>query len=290
MCDYILDDPNGEVKCGKRCLNGRCAAHLTFNGVKAFPVAVSHIIGRRKSMEDEYVINRNSSYDIYAVFDGHGGKQASAFAEEYFRTFLLDTILPDIKKMAQRFHEIILGIHHQAPEDGSGTTASLIVMYKKIRKMIVINIGDSRIMVVRRGTVKATLKASSKATSEIITKDHNIKSHKQDVNDIVKNGGKIVKKYLTNSTDNSGVNLTRTIGDHQFPDLIRMPEITIVDYSDLDYILISCDGLWEETTEDTIREIILESKSPNDACKKLVKRAYDDGSGDNITAMVIKLT
>jgi serine/threonine protein phosphatase PrpC len=285
MCDYIIDGPNGPngasddvKKCGKRCLNGRCAAHLSSGGVKAFPVAVSHIIGRRKSMEDEYVINRNDMYDIYAVFDGHGGKQASAFAEEYFRTFLLNTILPDIKKMAKRFHEIILGIHHQTPEDGSGTTASLIVMYKKIHKMIVINIGDSRIMVIRKGT------------SEIITKDHNIKSHKQDVDDIVKNGGKIVKKYLTNSTDNSGVNLTRTIGDHQFPDLIRMPEITIVDYSDLDYILISCDGLWEETSEDTVREIILSSKSPSDACKKLVKRAYDDGSGDNITAMVIKLT
>lgn len=271
-CDFFH---RGE-KCSRKSEVGVCGYHKKHRHI----VSVHETIGRRETMEDKYTINRNSEYELYAVFDGHGGIQASTFCKEYFDDFDLDAIDPDIDEMAKTFHEIILGLHglSKGKVKESGTTASIVLLYKKKKEMIVVNIGDSRVMVIGNDW------------SKIITKDHNINSNKRDLSKIIEKGGKVSEgknKYLM--SQKGGVNLTRTIGDHDFKELIRLPEISIVDLTEVRTIMISCDGMWEETKEDMIRKIILEGKNLPSTCKKLVEQAYNDGSEDNITVMLIGL-
>lgn len=268
-CDYKLS--NKVCKAKTDC--GVCKKHIQH---RPNLVSVCETIGRRESMEDQYVINRNDKYEIYGVFDGHGGPEASKFVKDYFQDFNLDKI-ERIEKMAKTFHEIILGLHHLSVGNvkNSGTTASIVVIYKKLNKMIAINIGDSRIMIF------------GETQSKIITKDHNVGCNRKDVKKISSKGGIIEDNYLMG--DKGSVNLTRTIGDHEFNELIRLPEICIVDIVPVKKILISCDGLWEETSKQKIDNIVNKGLPPAETCKKLVDQAYSDGSGDNITVMVIYL-
>jgi len=276
-CDYKSLDK----KCSKKSNVGICSKHKSFRN----EVSVCEFIGRREAMEDKYVINRNDEYELYGVFDGHGGKQASQFCKEYFDDFNLENIDKNINKMAVTFHEIILGLHSlsKGKVKESGTTASIILIYKLLKKMIIVNIGDSRIM--------ALGQSDDVYWSKVLTKDHNINTNKKDLKNIIEKGGKISdgeSKYLMGKS--GGVNLTRTIGDHDFKQLIRLPEIFIADLTCVEKILISCDGLWEETNEDKIREIIFKNKDLKKTCKELVTTAYKDGSEDNITVMLINLT
>jgi len=281
-CDY----KNLEKKCTRKSNVGVCGSHKKYRN----EVSVCDFIGRRKTMEDSYVINRNDEYELYGVFDGHGGKEASEFCREYFSDFDLESIDKNINKMAELFHQIILGLHSlsKGKVKESGTTASIILVYKLLNKMIVVNIGDSRVMALGQDDGG---KDPDGVWSKIITKDHNINTNKKDLKSILEKGGKISEgenKYLMSKY--GGVNLTRTIGDHDFKQLIRLPEIFIVDTKYIEKILISCDGLWEETNEEQIRNIIFKNKDLKKACKELVNTAYDDGSEDNITVMLINFT
>ena len=273
-CDVVLTSGK---RCGKKSMVGVCGKHLN---ERPNLVSVHDTIGRRPTMEDKYVINRNDDYEIYGVFDGHGGPEASSFVEKYFSEFRLSEILP-IDQMAETFHEIIYGLHHMTigKVKDSGTTASVVLIYKKLKKMIVINIGDSRVMVVG--------KKRNKKWSRVITKDHNVGSNKADVKKIKSSGGKVKDSRLLG--EYGSVNLTRTIGDHDFSELIRLPEISIVDLKQISAILITCDGMWEETGEEIILENIDLESTPHSICQTLVQKALDDGSEDNITVMMVLL-
>lgn len=239
---------------------------------------VSETIGRRDKMEDRYVVKNSDLYSLYGVFDGHGGDKASEFVKTYFEGYRLNKVYPDIVAEAKRFKEIILGIHElsNGQVGMSGTTLSLILIYKKLKKMIVVNVGDSRTMVL------------SGNEGLIITEDHNVNTNRRDVLEIQKRGGQIVDGYV-HRKQQGGVNLTRAIGDHEFPELIRHPDIYIVDLDTITHIVLSCDGMWEKTTLESVTKIVSSKLGPKAMSKRLVEKAFADGSGDNITAMVIKL-
>ncbi|MBN1660958.1 MAG: serine/threonine-protein phosphatase [Anaerolineae bacterium] len=60
-------------------------------------------------------------------------------------------------------------------------------------------------------------------------------------------------------------------------------------YSELlpgDYVLMCCDGLWGHVADDEMAHIVTSASGPEEACRQLVARAKEQGSDDNISAIV----
>jgi len=54
-------------------------------------------------------------------------------------------------------------------------------------------------------------------------------------------------------------------------------------------ILLCSDGLWEMVRDDRLRHVLLQQKSPQEACDVLVKHANDSGGVDNISIIIAKI-
>jgi len=50
---------------------------------------------------------------------------------------------------------------------------------------------------------------------------------------------------------------------------------------------LACDGLWDVVDDSAAVEIVLDSKTPEEAAKRLVTTALQYLSGDNISVIVI---
>jgi len=53
--------------------------------------------------------------------------------------------------------------------------------------------------------------------------------------------------------------------------------------------LICSDGLWGLVPDEKLKEIVLESPTPQSACDKLVALANAKGGTDNITVIILKI-
>lgn len=93
---------------------------MDLNGYKKLPYAVSSMQGWRKTMEDSHIAmpNLETSYDVptgtclYAVFDGHGGKEVALFCAKYFVPTLFD--LESFK--ARAYREALVEAFHKIDE------------------------------------------------------------------------------------------------------------------------------------------------------------------------------
>ena len=69
---------------------------------------------------------------------------------------------------------------------------------------------------------------------------------------------------------------------------IRRWEVT----DDDEFLILACDGVWDVYTHqqavDLVREELATSGSPEAAARKLVTEAEENGSVDNITAIVVQ--
>ncbi|XP_063726050.1 protein phosphatase 1F-like [Symsagittifera roscoffensis] len=71
-------------------------------------VHVKSVQGRRKTMEDRYLVLNNFQPNIFniecivAVFDGHGGSDASQFCQDNFQTFFMRALLQQQQQQSQR--------------------------------------------------------------------------------------------------------------------------------------------------------------------------------------------
>jgi len=53
------------------------------------------------------------------------------------------------------------------------------------------------------------------------------------------------------------------------------------------YVLVCCDGLVNEVGDEEIRETVLGSRDPQEACDRLVNLANKNGGRDNISVIVV---
>jgi len=69
------------------------------------------------------------------------------------------------------------------------------------------------------------------------------------------------------------------------------PDMETFSYETGDWLVLACDGLWDQLTYDNVAEILSnESDASFTPAQRLVRAAKDQGSGDNITAIVVRLT
>lgn len=242
--------------------------------------------GKRATMEDRYTIQRNvaGKFDFFGVYDGHGGDRAAEFVannlhlniaastEDDYEDTIKDGVATTEKKLLAKA---------QANDWIDGTCAIFALLENN--NLYVANIGDSR----------AVLSRNKQALA--LSEDQ--KPDRDDEKDRIEAAGGKIKKWGVWRTPDS-LAVSRALGDYQHKQnnyVIATPEITTTRLqSDDEFLILACDGVWDVMTNQEAVNIVAQSlaqgSNPTKAAKTLTQTAYDTGSTDNISALVVILT
>jgi serine/threonine protein phosphatase PrpC len=254
-------------------------------------------------MEDSHFVSlsqteeQKSKFDaFFGVYDGHGGRRAADYvSENVYKSFL--EILGVETPVENALHQSLLDIESRflklATQDHlpDGTTVAIAVIQGN--NLIVANIGDSEI-VLCRGTKAIPL-----------TILHNPQKNPDEKERIVSSGGRLYHDRLAHPVLNPAffnIAVSRSIGDIFFkhsdyvkdkePLLIPEPSVAkcILTPEDL-FLVLACDGLFDVMSYQEIMDYILEKEKEgmNEIAKGLIDLAYERGSSDNITVLVVDL-
>ena len=253
--------------------------------------------GLRPQNEDTEVIIINfdrketnmNNINLFAIFDGHGGKLVSNSLKENLPKFFIDKRVeyPLSKRYVVNVYDYIqkyLSKYEFSKHMGS---TGLVVIHFKTNEgefLNVINNGDCRCILCRDNFAMP------------LSKDHKPNWPEEKIR-IAKLGGKITFDGFDWRIKDLSV--SRAFGDtdatpfvtHR-PDLFRFK----LDKNDK-FIIMACDGLWDVmSSQDAINYIIINCYDENlkirinkniNIAKKLAELAIAKGSGDNVSIIVI---
>jgi serine/threonine protein phosphatase PrpC len=219
--------------------------------------------GRRENNEDAFVAAPELGF--FAVADGMGGYEGGEVASQtaletllaYFERLGDDLDLDredavDQMRMAIRMADREVGRRAIGELSEMGTTVACMVV--RGDQAIIAHVGDSRIYRLRDGELQS------------LTRDHSLVAE--------------MEAAGLGAATHLGHIITQCLG--QGPS--ARPDIAIVTVMPGDRFLLSSDGLHDVLTPD---EIASELARPRDAAEALVEAAYNLGSYDNITALVV---
>jgi len=174
-----------------------------------------------------------------------------------------------------------------------GTTA--LVAFIVRNKLYIGSVGDS----------EGVLCRDNKAVA--LNQPHNPAKNPSEITRVHKAGGRVVDQRVAHPALNPNIfsiAVSRAIGDIMF----KAPQFTNnqcsgliadVDVAEFDliekdqFMILACDGLWDVMTHqeavDFVLKCLKEEDDPDRVSKKLVDKAFQKGSMDNITALVCAL-
>ena len=279
--------------------------------------------GNTKTNQDSYLvltkINNLTNFNVFAVFDGHGpdGHLISQFLVKYFTDFFHNN--QEIKKCQRELEVFNLLLHSnykilrnaitlseekikeqkEINADYSGSTCCMVIqIYQKI---ICANVGDSRAILL-----------SEMIKEDIINLSNDHKPNlKKELERIKKYGG-VVEKCLyedgvfdgpfrvwnSSKQEYPGLAVSRSIGDNEATKLgvLADPEFNLKTLkSNMKYIVIASDGIWEYLNNKNVSDIIKPFYVLADAegaAKELInesskKWAIEGKSADDITVIIL---
>uniref|UniRef100_A0A667ZG39 Protein phosphatase 1E n=1 Tax=Myripristis murdjan TaxID=586833 RepID=A0A667ZG39_9TELE len=259
-----------------------------------YETSIHAIKNMRRKMEDKHVIipDFNTLFNIqdqeeqafFAVFDGHGGVDAAIYAANQLHVNLVhqesfsqdpgEALCRAFKLTDERFVKKASREHLRC-----GTTG--VVTFLRGRTLHVAWLGDSQVMLVRRGQAVELMKP-----------------HKPDREDekqrIEALGGCVI--WFGTWRVNGSLSVSRAIGDSEHKPYIcgdADHSIFPLDGSE-DYLILACDGFWDTVNPDEAVRVVSDHLQENAGdttmvAHKLVASARDAGSSDNITVIVVFL-
>jgi len=253
---------------------------LSQNGKFSYGYASSP--GKRASMEDFYE-TRIDGVDgeivgLFGVFDGHGGARAA----EYVKQNLFSNLISHPKFISDTKSAIADAYNHTDSEflksennqnRDAGSTASTAILVGD--RLLVANVGDSRAVICRGGNAIA------------VSRDH--KPDQTDERQRIEDAGGFVM-WAGTWRVGGVLAVSRAFGDRLLKQyVVADPEIQEerVD-SSLEFLILASDGLWDVVTNEEAVAIVKPIQEPEDAAKRLMQEAYQRGSGDNITIVVVR--
>ena len=220
--------------------------------------------------------------NLYIVADGMGGHKAGDYASRYTTQRLVASVSRNakkepvriIKEAIEKANELLL---QEANEDidkqGMGTTLVAATIFQG--RLVVANVGDSRLYIVNEGIRQ-------------ITRDHSYVEEQvlagrmvRYVEEMVRLG-KVDKSQARVHPDKNII--TRAIG--ATADIEA--DFFEVELQEGDKILLCTDGLTNMVEDEKILDIIRSRESIQEACESLVELANHNGGRDNITVMLIE--
>jgi serine/threonine protein phosphatase PrpC len=257
------------------------------------------IQGKRESNEDTHVYlnNLNSSnslsnpINLLAVFDGHGGKTISNYLKTKLPVFFTHKIQYNVynnSELAIKYFNDIFNIlqknmekEHPRVVKRCGSTACICIHFidfNNKHKLWVLNVGDSR-----------AVKCNYLDIAIPLTIDHK-PNQPHERERIEKLGGTI--RFDGSDWRIKDLSLSRAFGDCDAkPFVCHHPQIYKYNIDPKDkFIIIACDGLWDilsnQDAIDFINKLLMRKSFKGNYAKLLVDYAYQQGSTDNITALV----
>jgi protein phosphatase PTC1 len=253
--------------------------------------------GHRDQNEDKHDIITNikgtnqkiKDINFFAVYDGHGGKDVSAFLKDNLSKYFLSLSCsyPLKKQDVYNIYDTIQKkISIQPYSAYTGSTALVAIMFKQQDDtyLNILNTGDCRCIICRDNFALP------------LTKDH--KPHWPEENRrIIKTGGKIVFDGFDFRIKDLSV--SRAFGDTDAtPFVSHRPDIFRYKIEKSDkFIVLACDGLWDVLSNDEVVNFILITSYDQsltkrivdnnvNVAKKLAEYALTKGSTDNISVII----
>jgi serine/threonine protein phosphatase PrpC len=260
--------------------------------------SASSFKGRRDYMEDTASHISNGNTSIALVCDGHGGDSMSKKCSKELPVYLLQAKSVDPIQKALEIRKIIVDFGNATKRTKSGTTLSGIL--DDGEHVFVYNVGDSRTSIHMKNVAEVFhLKSefdknnvcksivSKFNTSFFTTIDHDATLKDEQVR-IAGSGGVLVGDRL-----NGILNVTRTLGDNGVgPGLCHVPDVFWMKKSNIcGPVLLYTDGIYETIKGDksTEKKHLIYHMAEKHGAEALVANAYNSGSTDNLTALLVEL-
>lgn len=227
--------------------------------------------------------SRGATLGLFMVADGVGGAAAGEVASRLglqvlTREWVTRILLPEWNESslddAALRAEIAAGLdeanarllHYQNDHDlqiGTTLTAAMVIQ----RRAYIVNIGDSRTYLYRRGNLAA------------VTRDHSY------VATLVANGIITPDQVYMHPRRNV---ILRSLGDVNLKADIFPEEGGALELQPDDQLLLCSDGLWEMVRDLEIQKVLEHASDPQSACTELIHLANLAGGADNISVIVIR--
>lgn len=274
-------------------------------GARGVRVGSAEMQGYRMDMEDAMSIKlsvseKHPGLSFFGVFDGHGGAKASAYVEQELWRRVGDLDDPnDPAQLEQATRGLDADFRAAEPEssDGHGTTVVWCTVTNpeagtppadRRWKICTGNLGDSRAILLRADGTMTELSDDHKPQNEI------------ERNRIVAAGG-----HCDMNRVDGELALSRAIGDFRYKvnaslpveeqKVIPIPDVTHHEAGPGDVLLVFCDGIVEQLTNEQVHAWVRDDVKENgldDPAKlmcRLLHRSLDAGSKDNHSGMCIVL-
>ncbi|XP_020572364.1 probable protein phosphatase 2C 59 isoform X2 [Phalaenopsis equestris] len=231
--------------------------------------------GKRASMEDFYEARIDSVDDeivgLFGVFDGHGGARAAQFVKQNLFSNLIrhPKFVSDTKSAIDS--EFLKSENNHGHDAGSTASTAILVG----NRLLVANVGDSRGVICRAGHAIA------------VSRDH--KPDQTDERQRIEDAGGFVM-WAGTWRVGGVLAVSRAFGDKLLKQyVVADPEIQeeVVDGS-LEFLILASDGLWDVVTNEEAVSMVQPIDDPEEAAKRLMQEAYQRGSADNITCVVVR--
>jgi len=232
-------------------------------------------VGMKRTVNQDCVYCNESNVGIFPnlfiVADGMGGHKAGDMASRLcVSTFTESVKASDLRTPVSVLGEAVFTAHNKVHDvssdndDYTGMGTTLVAATIIDDKLFVVNIGDSRLYILRDELIQ-------------ITEDHSL------VEEMVKSGE--IEKDSVRSHPNKNI-ITRALGigyDVQ-------PDYFNIDVCEGDIILMCTDGLINELSDNEI-EYIIKSNGDNldKAGMTLLNKANEAGGKDNITVLLVRV-
>jgi len=243
---------------------------------KSFSYQEDKNLKYRQAMEDIGIMIPDLTTDykvsLFAIFDGHGGNDVVKFVKDRLPQ-LIKNYLNDLCPVELAFKNSFEKVDQELrffDSEYIGTTATIVLF--KDDKIYCANVGDSKAYIIYDKTYKQ------------ISSDHKC-SVEDEAQRIRSNGGKISKNRVMGQ-----LILTRTLGDlyvKQFG-VINTPDISVNEITtNIKYVVIASDGVWDVIDLDTLVNMSKAGKSVGEFCSDIVKLSISKGTKDNVSCIVI---
>ena len=230
--------------------------------------------GRRRDINQDYMFTSETAVgklpNLFIVADGMGGHKAGEYASktavetivEFIEASDSGLLVASMKKaIGEANKKVLKEAIIDTEKEGMGTT--IVVATIKGDKLIVANVGDSRLYIVNENNITQ------------LTTDHSL------VEEMVRSG-KIARSEARNHPDKNKI--TRAVG--------VFPKVE-VDFFEAkiergDTILLCTDGLTNMVEDEEIKRIVLGQRDLVEKTATLIEAANKNGGTDNITVLLIE--
>lgn len=251
----------------------------------------------------------------FGVFDGHGGAQVSELGAKQLHKNILGQFRQKQVQPASRDEKLkmavreafvqtdkeILGLAERKKFEQQGSTALVALLHGNPKlgtalRLLIANVGDSRAVLCRAGQAVA------------ISDDH--KPDRLDEKKRIERAGGLVlnvrgawriaapanpgSSKKASRREYQGLAMTRSLGDSYFKQSSALsipdPEVKILPITDKDlFLVLATDGITNVmSNQDIVDSASKHWDDAEEAGKNIVRSAFQKGSDENLTAMVIQ--